>query len=80
MIIDTVIECPDTNPTDVSSATAMDVVAPVDLLDEDTTIGALLDVRVALRPPLQQQFLPALRSNQHVLLASQPTVGRLVTV
>ena len=68
------------NPTDVSSATAMDMVTPSNLLYENTAIGTLLDVRVALRPPLQQQFLAALRSDQRVLLASQPAMRRLVTV
>ena len=80
MVINAVIERFGANPAHVSSATTMDVVAPVYLLDEDTAIGALLDVRVSLGPPIQQQFLPALRPDQHVLLASQSTVGRLVTV
>ena len=80
MVIDTVIESLGTNPTDVPSATAMNVVAPIDLLDEDTTIGTLLDVRMTLRPPLQQLFLPTLGSNQRVLLASQFAVGWFVTV
>lgn len=80
MVINPVIECFGTNPTNVSSTTAMDMVAPVYLLDEDTTVGALLDVRMSLRPPLQQQLLPGLRLDQHVLLASQATVRRLVTV
>lgn len=52
MIIDTIIERLGTNPTDVASATTMDVIAPIDLLDEDTTIGTFLDVLVTLRPPV----------------------------
>jgi len=80
MVINAVIECFGADPTDVSSATAVNVVAPVYLLDEDTTIRALLDVRMALGPPLQQQLLSALRPNQRALLASQSTVGRFVTV
>lgn len=80
MVVDATIERFDANPTNVSSATAMNMVTPINLLYENTAIGALLDLRVALRPPLQQQFLATLRSDQRVLLASQPTVGRLVTV
>lgn len=52
MVIDAVVERLGTNPTDVSSATTMDVIAPIDLLDEDTTIGTFLDVLVTLRPPI----------------------------
>ena len=52
MVIDTVIERLGANPTDVSSATTMNVIAPIDLLDEDTTIGTFLDVLVTVRPPL----------------------------
>ena len=44
MVINTIVERFGANPTDVSSATAMDVVATVNLLDEDTAIGTLLDV------------------------------------
>ena len=80
MVIDTVVERLGTNPTDVAPTTAMDMVTPIDLLDEDTTIGTLLDVGMTLRPPLQQQLLPALRPDQRVLLTSQSTVGGLVTV
>jgi len=80
MVINTVIERLGANPTDVCSATAMDMVTPVDLLDEDPTIGTLLNVRMTPRPPFQQEFLSALRPDQRVLFASQPTVGRLVTV
>jgi len=80
MVIDTVIKCPNTDPTDMSSATAVDMVAPIDLLDEDATIGTLLDIGMALRPPLQQQFLPAFRPNQRVLLTRQFAVGGLVAV
>jgi len=80
MVIDTVIEYFGTNPTNVSSATAVDMVTPVDLLDKDTAIGTLLDVRMTLRPPLQQKVLPALRPDQRVLLACQSTMRRLVTV
>lgn len=71
MVVNTVIKRPDTNPTDVRPATAMNVVAPLDLLDEDTTIGTLLDIRVTLRPPLQEPFLSTLRPDQRVLLAGQ---------
>ena len=60
MVINTVIERFGANPADVSSATAMNVITPVYLLDEDTTIGALLDVRMTLGPPLQQLLLSAL--------------------
>ena len=37
------------------SETAMDLVAPINLLGKDTTIGSLLDVPTTPRPPLQQQ-------------------------
>lgn len=52
MVVNTVIERFNTNPTDMSSTTAVNVVAPGYLLDEDTAIRALLDVRMALGPPL----------------------------
>lgn len=80
MVIDTVVERLGTNPTDVAPTMAVDMVTPIDLLDEDTTIGTLLDVGMTLRPPLQQQLLSALRPDQRVLLTSQSTVGGLVTV
>lgn len=80
MVVDAVVECFEADPTDVSSATAMNMVTSINLLYEDTAIGTPLDVRVALRPPLQQQLLTTLRSGQRVLLASQPTMGRPVTV
>ena len=80
MVINAVIERFGANPTDVSPAAAMNVVAPVYLLDEDTTIGALFDIRMTLGPPLQQQFLSTLRPDQRVLLTSQSTMRRLVTV
>ena len=60
MVINTVIERFGANPADVSSTTAMNVITPIYLLDEDTTIGALLDVRMTLGPPLQQLLLSAL--------------------
>jgi hypothetical protein len=52
MVIDPVVERLGANPTDMSSATAVDMVTPIDLLDKDPTIGTLLDVRMTLRPPL----------------------------
>lgn len=53
MVINTVVKCLGADPTDVSSAPAVNVVTSIDFLDEDTTIGTLLDVGMSLRPPLQ---------------------------
>ena len=80
VVINPVVERFDANPTNVCPAMTMNMVTPLDLLDKDPTIRALFDVRVTLRPPRQQPLLATLRSDQRILLTTQPTVGRPVAV